>query len=185
MVNSRPLTFINSNIHDDKIITPAHLALGRGLKEIADVPKGLADNSPVSSRFLYRQNLLNRFWKRWLVEYLPQLTIRQKWKSEKPPLKKGDVVLISEDSIKIGNWPLGWVQEVHKGSDNLIRTVTLKTKAGIRKRFVQNLYLLEEPNLKKSNLKKPSLKKSNLRIINPKMDKLKNYFLKNLYTDVI
>jgi hypothetical protein len=46
--------------------------------------------------------------------------------------------------MKRGNWPLGIVQEVHKGSDNLIRTITLKTKAGIRKRPVQKLYLLEE-----------------------------------------
>lgn len=64
VVNSRPLTPIGSNIHDGKIISSVHLALGRGLKEIPDLPKGLADNSPVSSRLLYRQNLLNRFWKR-------------------------------------------------------------------------------------------------------------------------
>ena len=39
---------------------------------------------------------------------------------------------------------MGIVQEVHKGSDNLIRTVTLETKSGIRRRSVQKLYLLEE-----------------------------------------
>ena len=104
----------------------------------------MTDKAPVTSRFLYRQNLLNRFWKRWLAEYLPKLTVRQKWWSEKSPLKEGDVVLISEDNVKRGNWPLGLVEKVHKGSDNLIRTVTLKTKSGIRRRPVQKLYLLEE-----------------------------------------
>ena len=39
-------------------------------------------------------------------------------------------------------------QEVFKGSDNLIRTVTLKTQAGIRRRSVQKLYLLDEAQCK-------------------------------------
>jgi hypothetical protein len=73
------LTFVGNNINDGQIITPAHLALGRSLKEIPDVPMEMTDKAPVTSRFLYRQNLLNRFWKRWLAEYLPKLTVRQKW----------------------------------------------------------------------------------------------------------
>jgi hypothetical protein len=143
-INSRPLTFIGNSTSDGKISTPAHLALGRSLREVPEVPKEMINEAPVTTRFLYHQRLLNHFWKRWLAEYLPKLTVRQKWRSKKPALNIGDVVLISEDNVKRGNWPLGIVQEVHKGSDNLIRTVTLKTKAGIRKRPVQKLYLLEE-----------------------------------------
>ena len=93
---------------------------------------------------MYRQNLVNRFWRRWLTEYLPQLTIRQKWLEEKPPLGVGDIVLMSEDNVKRGNWPLAVVEEIHKGKDGLIRTVTIRTKSGRRRRSVQKLYLLEE-----------------------------------------
>jgi hypothetical protein len=139
VINSRP----PRPQFNGQIITPAHLALGRSLKEIPDVPKEMTDKAPVTSRFLYCQNLLNWFWKRWLAEYLPKFTVQQKWWSEKSPLKEGDVVLISEDNVKRGNWPLGLVENVHKGSDNLIRTVTLRTKSGIRRRPVQKLYLLE------------------------------------------
>lgn len=102
--------------------------------EIPDVPKEATAIAPVTSRFLYRQTLVNRFWKRWLTEYLPRLTVRQKWREEKPPLKVGDVVLISEDNVKRGKWPLGVVQEVHKGADNLIRSYRhLKNKVGRKK----------------------------------------------------
>ncbi|XP_028412339.1 uncharacterized protein LOC114535156 [Dendronephthya gigantea] len=144
VINSRPLTFIGDDIKDGQTITPAHLALGRSLKAIPDVTIGSSPIPPVSSRFLYRQSLINRFWRRWLTEYLPQLTIRQKWLEEKPPLKVGDVVLMSEDNVKRGNWPLAIVQEVHMGKDGLIRTATLQTKSGQRRRSVQKLYLLEE-----------------------------------------
>ena len=110
VINLRPLTFIGNDINDGEVITPAHLALGRSLKAIPDVAAESSTRAPVSSRFLYRQNLVNRFWRRWLAEYLPKLTIRQKWLEERPPLKVGDIVLISEDNVKRGNWPLAIVK---------------------------------------------------------------------------
>ena len=60
---------------------------------------------------------MGHFWKRWPSEYLPKLTLR-----------KGDVVLISEENQKRSNWPLGREIEIHKEADGLIRTVSLKTK---------------------------------------------------------
>ena len=115
VINSRPLTFIGDEINDGQVITPAHLALGRSLKAIPDATVGSSTIAPVSSRFLYRQNLANRFWRRWMTEYSPQLTIRQILLEEKPPLRVGDIVLMSEDNVKRGNWPLAIVKEIHKG----------------------------------------------------------------------
>jgi hypothetical protein len=93
-IQSRPLTFIGNNIKDGKIITPAHLALGRSLR-VPEVPKDMINVAPVTTRFLYRQHL-NHFWKQWIAEYLPKLTVHQKWQSKKPALHIGDVVLISK-----------------------------------------------------------------------------------------
>ena len=72
---------------------------------------------------------------------------------ERPPLKVGDIVLISEDNVKRGNWPLAIVEEVHKGKDGLIRTSTLRTKLGKRRRPVQKLYLLEEALTVEENIR--------------------------------
>ena len=142
-VNSRPLTFVGESIKDGQVITPAHLALGRALKTIPDIPHGKQCEAPISERYLYRQRLTGHFWKRWQAEYLPKLTVRQKRTNEAPPLQKGDVVLISEDNVKRNNWPMGMVTEVHEGADGLIRTVTLKTEKGKLNRSIQKLHLLE------------------------------------------
>ena len=69
----------------------------------------------MNDRYLYCQRLIGHFWKIWQAEYLPKLTVRQKWQNEVPPLQEGDVVLISEDNVKQSNWPLGMVAEVHEG----------------------------------------------------------------------
>ena len=53
-------------------------------------------------------------------------------------------MLISEDNVKRGNWPLAIVEEIYQGKDGLVRTATLQTKMGKRRRSVQKLYLLEE-----------------------------------------
>ena len=84
-INSRPLTYIGDDIKDGRIITPALLAVGRDLNQIPNEPNreiSLAD------RYSYQQQLKNHFWKRWIREYLPRLTVRQKWTQETVPLKR-------------------------------------------------------------------------------------------------
>ena len=87
-VNSRPLTFVGESIKDGQVITPARHALGRALKTVPGIPHGKQFEAPISDRYLYRQRLIGHFWKRWRAEYLPKLTVRQKWKNEAPPLQK-------------------------------------------------------------------------------------------------
>ena len=140
-VNSRPLTFVGESIKDGQVITPAHLALGRALKTVPDIPHGTQCEAPINDRYLYRQRLIGHFWKRWKAEYLPKLTVRQKWRKEVPSLQKGDAVLISEDNVKRSSWPLGMVAEVYEGADGLIRTV--KTQKGNFNRSIQKLHLLK------------------------------------------
>ena len=63
-VNSRPLTFVGESIKDGQVITPAHLALGRALKTVPDIPHGTQCEAPINDRYLYRQRLIGHFWKR-------------------------------------------------------------------------------------------------------------------------
>ena len=94
MLNSRALTYVGDDIKDERVITPALLAIGRDLQA---VPDQLPRKTEVSSeRYRYQQRLQNHFWKRWQREYLPNynLTVRQKWNEEKISLKENDVVLI-------------------------------------------------------------------------------------------
>ena len=143
MINSRPLTYIGDDIRDGRIITPALLAIGRDLERLPDNPPKKADVS-LSERYRYQQRLQNHFWSRWLREYLPGLTVRQKWTREEIPLKENDVVLISEDNLPRGKWRIGKVIQTYPGKDDRVRTVKLETKKGIINRPVQKLHLLEE-----------------------------------------
>ena len=52
-------------------------------------------------------------------------------------------MLISEDKVSRGKWPMGRVDRLLPGKDGLIRTVILKTKKGILRRPVQRLHRLE------------------------------------------
>ena len=74
---------------------------------------------------------------------MPKLTVRQKWTDEVFRLRKGDVVLMSEQNQKRSSWPPGREVDIHKGTDGLIRIVSLKTKKGILNRSVQKLHFLE------------------------------------------
>lgn len=91
------------------------------------------------------QRILESFWKRWTLEYLPLLTIRKKWTVEKPAAHVGNVVLVSDDKTPRGQWPMAIITEVLPGKDGLIRNVKVRTvKKRILTRPVQRLYLLEE-----------------------------------------
>ena len=147
IINSRPLTYVGDDIRDGRIITPAWLAVGRDLGNPPDAPPRKTEVS-LSERFRYQQQLQSHFWSRWLREYLPSLTVRQKWTKEEIPLKQGDVVLISEDNIPRGKWKLGKVVDTFPGKDGRIRTVRVQTKKGMINRPVQKLHLLEEYNNK-------------------------------------
>ena len=149
VINSRPLTTVSDDIRDLTPITPAHLALDRSLFSLPDVEDEVSANkSTTRQRYLYQQKLINHFWQHWRGEYLQQLSFRQKWMNEQPALKIGDVVLISEDKVSRGKWPMGRVDKLLPGKDGLIRTVILKTKKGLLRRPVQRLHRLEASSTK-------------------------------------
>ena len=143
MINSLTLTYIGDDVRDGRIITPALLAIGRDLESPPNHPPKKVVVS-FSERYRYQQRLQDHFWSRWVREYLPRLTVRQKWTREEIPLKENDVFLISEDNLPRGKWRIGRVTETFPGKDGRIRTVRLQTKKGIINRPVQKLHLLEE-----------------------------------------
>ena len=62
---------------------------------------------------------------------------------EQPVIKIGDVLLISEDNVSRGKWPMERVERLVPGKDGLVRIVTLKTQKGRLRRPVQRLHRLE------------------------------------------
>ena len=143
IVNSRPLTQLSEDVSCLDPLTPNHILLGlhRNWGSIADTSE-----ADITSRKQWRQvqGLRAKFWLRWTKEYLPTLTPRSKWREKVPNLKVGTLVIVREDGIKRGKWPLGRVTKIKPGDDGEVRVVDVRTKDGEYTRPVSKLYPLED-----------------------------------------
>ena len=72
------------------------------------------------------QELVRHFWHRWLREWIPSLSPRQKWFKMKKDIKPGNIVLEVSPDTPRGQWPLGRILEVYPGKDGHIRSVRLQ-----------------------------------------------------------
>jgi hypothetical protein len=145
IVNSRPLTKVNDDVDDDTVLTPNHLLLLRGNPPLAWGNFDSADQ--YRKRWRQVQAISERFWKRWLKEYLPQLQLRQKWLKTNPNLKVGDIVLIVDENSPRGLWPMGLVISVSPGRDGLVCSAKIRTKSTTLVRPITKLVRLEEPKV--------------------------------------
>ena len=71
------------------------------------------------------------------------MTLRSKWRAQKEQININDLVLIKEDNIKRGQWPLGRIIELHPGEDGVVRVVTVRTSKGTYKRPAVKILRLE------------------------------------------
>ncbi|KAL0861558.1 hypothetical protein ABMA27_009065 [Loxostege sticticalis] len=138
IMNSRPLTVVSSD-PSPEVITPAHFLMSTPLQYLPAV-----DLKDVRINLVQRKQLLDSmvqsYWKKWRLEYLHTLQVRQKWTSPDRRIEVGTVVLVGQDDCPPLSWPLGVITEIHPGSDKVVRVATVKTKCGIFKRPVIKLY---------------------------------------------
>lgn len=140
-LNSRPLMTISNDPQNPKALTPAHFLVGQ---ELTSIPEPSADHAIMNrlDRWKFTQKLTTDFWKRWSREYLTTLQSRNKWRQDSPNLKCNDLVLVKEDNVPPSQWIMAVVTNVHPGSDNKIRVVTLQNKNKMFQRPIHKLCLL-------------------------------------------
>lgn len=146
VVNSRPLTYVSAQGDSLEALTPNHLLLGR---PTICLPPGIFSDSDTSSRRLWRQTqaLADQFWRRWLKEYVPGLACRQKWARETRNLACGDLVILVEEDMPRGKWPLGRVVEVMPGPDGRVRSARIRVRGGEVHRPARKICVLEEDSV--------------------------------------
>ena len=123
IVNSRPLTVDNLNDASSPVpLTPNQLLTMKG--RVALPPPGEFVREDVFARKRWRrvQFLAEQFWSRWKVEYLANITRRQKWNTPRRNFEAGDVVIVHEDTAR-GEWQMARVVEATPGDDGLVRKV--------------------------------------------------------------
>ena len=84
------------------------------------------------------------FWSRWVKEYLPTLTRRACWRDRTPNFRVGELVLLQDDDLKRGRWPLARITKVMPGQDGVVRVIEVKTRNGAYKRPSTKVLKLED-----------------------------------------
>lgn len=143
IVNSRPLTHVSENPQDLVSICPNDILLGKS-SEI--MTPGLFTGQDLITKKQWRisQYLADLFWRRWLKEYLPTLINRTKWNKNEPNIQMGEIVVINENNVPRGMWPMGVIEKVYKGEDGVVRVADVRTAQGIFKRPARKLHRLND-----------------------------------------
>ncbi|KAI9551057.1 hypothetical protein GHT06_007663 [Daphnia sinensis] len=109
----------------------------------AHPPAAVFDDAPPRDQYKYLQRTLNLFWDLWKTVYLQSLASRKKWKTPRPNLAVGDIVLEINNGLGRGIWKIGHVVRVFPGPDGCVRAVEVQLPAGIFRREITELCLLE------------------------------------------
>ncbi|CAM1317989.1 Uncharacterised protein r2_g2623 [Pycnogonum litorale] len=134
LINSRPLTFASNDPDDLMPLSPNHFILGRATNDTAQGPFKKTRN--LRKRYEFIQTIVSSIWKRFVLEYLPTLNRRGKWKTVNRQMKVGDLVLLMDPNTTRGHWNVGRISDIFPGKDGVVRNVKVKTKTGEYNRSV-------------------------------------------------
>ncbi|XP_043198764.1 uncharacterized protein LOC122368657 [Amphibalanus amphitrite] len=143
IINSRPLTPVSTDHLHTEPLSPNLLLLAGAGYDL--VPVNLFDKTDSNSRKRWKQAAYyaDMFWKRWRAEYLPLLQARPHHLSRaKPNLGVGDIVVVVDESVPRGQWPLGRVLRVKHSADGLVRSVELQVRGTTLQRPVTKIVKL-------------------------------------------
>lgn len=105
VLNSRPLTPLSNDPSDFTGLTPAHFLTGGPLLFPPEPEEPMVIKN-LLQRWKMVRAISQGFWKRWSLEYLPQLQKRQRWATPSQRVKIGDLAVLKEDNVSIMNWKL-------------------------------------------------------------------------------
>lgn len=140
-LNSRPLWAHTPNADDIEIVTPSHFW---NFEPSNTLPQPDISHIRLNqlSQYQHLYRLYCEFWKYWSKEYLDQFQPREKWNDEKPNIKVGHIVVVSEDNLPPSKWSIGKVTALYPGSDGLVRVVDVKIGNSIKRRPIHRLGML-------------------------------------------
>ena len=79
-----------------------------------------------------------------MKEYVSTLGYRSKWRQEKRDFREDDIVVIIDKDTPRGQWPVGRITKVYKGSDGHVRVADVKTAKGSFRRSITRLSIILE-----------------------------------------
>ena len=142
VLNSRPLSSVDSlPVDGEVVLTSGHFLIGRPL--LSPLCKTEVDPAiSLRRRWKLVRRLSQDIWVHWRKSYLQSLQSKHKWEQTKPNLREGDIVLLKDSSLSMPHWPMGRVERVFPGEDELVRVVELRCKNKTYRRPIHKVVLL-------------------------------------------
>uniref|UniRef100_A0ABD2X650 DUF5641 domain-containing protein n=1 Tax=Trichogramma kaykai TaxID=54128 RepID=A0ABD2X650_9HYME len=137
-------------MRDGEALTPNHFFFGTSSGQI-HFPRYNQSENCLRQDYELAQVYADRFWKRWLHEYLPTLVPRKKWLKNQIPLKVNDVVSIWSDNSARNTWKKGVVTRVFPGKDDQVRVAAVRKQVAEIEAAWNNLKTTYKKNLAKEN----------------------------------
>ncbi|EFP13529.1 hypothetical protein CRE_10496 [Caenorhabditis remanei] len=140
LVNRRPLTYIDEDSEDCKVLRPIDIITPGLYFSIFD-DNGLRDEYyEYTQNFREVQKHIKRFWNIFIRDYLKQTknfqSVAQPNRAHSNLIKPilGEVVLLVDENVPRGKWKMGIITELLKGRDGEIRSVRVRTTQKRKKR---------------------------------------------------
>ena len=144
LLYSRPLEPHSEDPEDISALTPGHFLIGKIINSVPE-PSLLKLIESRLSNWQLIQRMMQQFWQTWTTQYLQRLQSISKWHHPSHEIKVGSMVLLTDERSPPSKWPLVRVTQLHPGTDNLTRVVTLKTATTQLTRPIAKLAILPVP----------------------------------------
>ncbi|XP_043214441.1 uncharacterized protein LOC122377914 [Amphibalanus amphitrite] len=127
IMNNRPLVPVSSDPRDEVPLTPNHILHLKCVTPVCD--SSSEDDLDGPKRWRQAAYLAEQFWRSWRRLYLPLLQQRSRAATRsRTNLRIGDVVVMVDESVPRGVWPLGLVKETLMGKDGRVRSVKVRAR---------------------------------------------------------
>ena len=150
--NNCPFIYLNDE-NVSELLTPDHLIYRRSLTSVNENDLVNINENEMRTMKVFTANLLKQFRDKFKYEYSLTLQHRDSYdrniKRSDCYLKRGDVIIVKEETMPRLSWRKRRVMELHAGDDAIIRSAFVKVyqknsdKTFILKQTWQHLVLLE------------------------------------------
>ena len=141
-LNNRPLQYLEDDTRMPTL-TPNSMQM-IGCNAIPELEAHHEGETDLCKRARFLALCKDAVWCRWSTEYLRGLRERHNQKNSTRELKlsPGDVVIIKPDERNRATWPLGIVDELCSGRDDVVRAVRIRAGKKFLERPPNHLYLI-------------------------------------------
>ncbi|XP_044570176.1 uncharacterized protein LOC123257018 [Drosophila ananassae] len=131
------LTNLPVSADQEAPLTPNDLLKGSACPpDTPGLDGGLVKEGATRKQWRVARILRDRFWRRWVLEYLPTLTRREKWCRREKPIQRGDIVFVCDPAVPRRDWRKGVVEETFAGTDGEVRRARVRIMDGDRTRWI-------------------------------------------------